>query len=136
MMKFFSCFLIAFFCIQISVFSQDIVSQQYLKVKEGESKNFAEYLEEVWEKQHKVALKRGFITGYEVQKVLDSDRYDYILVIRYKDKRAYNYRERNFNEIINDPKVFPKGILMDGKTDDDMVTYLFKLVSESEIRKK
>ncbi|QCK14549.1 hypothetical protein [Mangrovivirga cuniculi] len=136
MIRFFSFFTLVFLFFQVNTFSQDIVSQQYLKVKEGETRNFVEYLEEVWEKQHKVALKRGFITGYEVQKVLDSDRYDYILVIRYKDKRAYNYRERNFNLVINDPKVFPKGILIDGKTDDDMVTYLFKLVSESEIRKR
>ncbi|NMM50072.1 hypothetical protein [Marinigracilibium pacificum] len=136
-MRYFSALIIVFgLFFSLNLSAQEIVSQQYLKVKEGESRHFEDYLEEIWEKQNKVALKKGFISGYEVQRVLDSDRYDFILVTRFKDKRAYNYREKNLNTIISDKKVFPKGLMIDGKTDDDMVIYLFKLVSESEYRKK
>ncbi len=107
-----SLFILLFLAATIKAGSQTVLVMDFVKVKNG---NYAETLffyENNWKLYRDIALQKGFITSYRLEKTtVDSTApFDLVLITEYRDSTMYHKSEENFSDILATAR--PKGPLL------------------------
>ena len=92
----------------ISIFVVDFV-----KAKDSQYENYLENLEKNWVAARKTARKKKFIKSFQLLVLPKDDKNDwnFVLVTEYGDKKQFDEREKNFDEIFKkSPQVLIKGL--------------------------
>lgn len=112
--------------------SQTISVMDFVKVKNN---NYAEtmyYYESNWKLSRDIAMEKGFISGYRLEKVIPDSAvlFDLILITEYKDKNAYQKSEENFSGILK--AIRPNGpVLLNNLKPAEFRQNVFVKVTES-----
>lgn len=100
--------------------NETIVLMDFVKIKNGKREEAIFYYENNWKIYREIALKKGFIKSFEIIEIVpnETNRFDLILITRYKNEEQYKASEKNFEPILKE--IRPNGPMLknDLKPDD------------------
>lgn len=114
------------FCVSFFSFSQtDHISMiDYVQVLNGNKTEALYYYQNNWEQLRKKAKKKNFIESYRLleTKPTEDMPYTFILITTFKNKKQYEFRESNFQTLIDNRGELK---LMNDKTPADFRKVIF-----------
>lgn len=92
--------------------AQTVLVMDFVKVKEGRQAEALFFYENNWKMYRDIALEKGFITAYRLEKTMadSSASFDLVLITEYADSSMYRKSEENFRDILSSTR--PNGPLL------------------------
>lgn len=92
--------------------NETIVLMDFVKIKNGKREEAIFYYENNWKIYREIALKKGFIESFEIIEIApnETNRFDLILITRYKNEEQYKASEKNFEPILKE--IRPNGPML------------------------
>jgi hypothetical protein len=83
-------------------YAQTVLVMDFVKVKNGRLAETLFYYENNWKQYRDIALQKGFIQSYRLEKTTadSTAAFDLILITEYPDSKAYRKSEENFRDIL------------------------------------
>lgn len=107
------------FAVNLS-FGQTVMVMDFVKIKEGKSKEALFFYENNWKLYREEALKKKYITAYQIVKTpADSlANFDLILITEYASRADHQNSEKNFEPILKQLRPNGPKMLNNLKPDD------------------
>lgn len=82
--------------------TQTVLVMDFVKVKNGRYAETLFYYEKNWKLYRDIALQKGFIQSYRLEKTTadSAGAFDLILITEYPDSNTYHKSEENFRDIL------------------------------------
>ena len=92
--------------------SQTVSVMDFVKVEEGRQAEAMYFYEQNWKMYRQLALKKGYITDYRIEKTQGDSAapFNLILITEYKDSISHAKSEENFSDILKTTR--PNGPLL------------------------
>ncbi|MBN8674664.1 MAG: hypothetical protein J0L56_11045 [Chitinophagales bacterium] len=107
-----SVLLLLFSAITIASHAQTVLVMDFVKIKNGKQAEALFFYENNWKLYRDIALEKGFITAYRLEKTTadSSASFDLVLITEYADSSMYRKSEDNFRAILSTAR--PNGPLL------------------------
>lgn len=107
-----SLFLFLFLAVTVTVSAQTVLVMDFVKVKNNRHAETMFFYENNWKLYRDIALQKGFITSYRLEKTTadSAAAFDLILITEYRDSAMYHKSEENFRDILTSTR--PNGPLL------------------------
>ncbi len=107
-----SVLLLLFSAITIASHAQTVLVMDFVKIRNGKEAEALFFYENNWKLYRDIALEKGFITAYRLEKTTadSSASFDLVLITEYADSSMYRKSEDNFRAILSTAR--PNGPLL------------------------
>lgn len=107
-----SVLLLLFSAITIASHAQTVLVMDFVKIRNGKEAEALFFYENNWKLYRDIALEKGFITAYRLEKTTadSSASFDLVLITEYADSSMYRKSEDNFRAILSTSR--PNGPLL------------------------
>jgi hypothetical protein len=101
-----------FSAVTIAAHAQTVLVMDFVKIKNGKQAEALFFYENNWKLYRDIALEKGFISSYRLEKTMadSAGSFDLVLITEYADSNLYRKSEENFRDILSSAR--PNGPLL------------------------